>query len=274
VAYLNRWISPDTIIPDFANPQSLNRYSYVYNRPLNLTDPSGYDPLDEAWEEAFRAAHGGQDPTDADRQARLYSTLFPGPVSGERDWTEEDWAYFHQNRVDLFTEDTTGRESLADFAGEIQQLSEWYSPGEKEQFVWAIALLYAGVPYGTTLSGVIEQGFGGPRVQIPECEGVNDVKCGWLIHGMEGFSPKVTNGVENTHHYAGQLLAGYYLAGWIANTGAWIREVAQGAQSRSGPDQLDVNISDVATWHGRGIAGNRIAPWDLSDYILRDLAAP
>ena len=26
------------------NTQGLNRYSYVQNRPLNLTDPSGYDP--------------------------------------------------------------------------------------------------------------------------------------------------------------------------------------------------------------------------------------
>ena len=40
--YLGRWISPDTIIPDLANPQSLNRYSYVRNRPLNRIDPSGH----------------------------------------------------------------------------------------------------------------------------------------------------------------------------------------------------------------------------------------
>ena len=40
-----RFISPDTIVPDPANPQSLNRYSYVFNRPLVLTDPSGHDPV-------------------------------------------------------------------------------------------------------------------------------------------------------------------------------------------------------------------------------------
>jgi RHS repeat-associated protein len=40
--YLNRWIQPDTIVPDPANPQSLNRYSYVKNRPLNFTDPTGH----------------------------------------------------------------------------------------------------------------------------------------------------------------------------------------------------------------------------------------
>jgi hypothetical protein len=40
--YLNRWIQPDTIIPDPASPQSLNRYSYVRNNPLRFVDPSGH----------------------------------------------------------------------------------------------------------------------------------------------------------------------------------------------------------------------------------------
>ena len=39
---LGRWIAPDTIVPDPADPQSLNRYSYVGNRPTVLVDPSGH----------------------------------------------------------------------------------------------------------------------------------------------------------------------------------------------------------------------------------------
>ncbi|HAK59559.1 MAG TPA: hypothetical protein DCO77_04140 [Nitrospiraceae bacterium] len=39
---LGRFISPDTIVPRFADPQSLNRYSYVNNNPLNYIDPSGH----------------------------------------------------------------------------------------------------------------------------------------------------------------------------------------------------------------------------------------
>lgn len=38
----NRFISADTIIPNPADPQSFNRYSYVRNNPINLTDPSGH----------------------------------------------------------------------------------------------------------------------------------------------------------------------------------------------------------------------------------------
>jgi len=42
---LGRFISPDTIIPDTTNPQAFNRYSYVYNNPINNTDPSGHMPV-------------------------------------------------------------------------------------------------------------------------------------------------------------------------------------------------------------------------------------
>jgi hypothetical protein len=45
-AQLGRWISADTIVPDPANPQSLNRYSYVYNNPLKYVDPSGHVTVD------------------------------------------------------------------------------------------------------------------------------------------------------------------------------------------------------------------------------------
>jgi len=41
-AGLARFISADPFVPTPANPQSLNRYSYVLNNPVNLIDPSGY----------------------------------------------------------------------------------------------------------------------------------------------------------------------------------------------------------------------------------------
>jgi len=41
---LGRWISADTLVPDPGSPQSLNRYSYVYNSPLGFIDSSGHLP--------------------------------------------------------------------------------------------------------------------------------------------------------------------------------------------------------------------------------------
>lgn len=39
---LGRFISADTIVPQPADPQSLNRFTYVSNNPLRYTDPSGH----------------------------------------------------------------------------------------------------------------------------------------------------------------------------------------------------------------------------------------
>ena len=40
---IGRFISADSIVPDFSNPQTLNRYSYCINNPIILTDPNGHD---------------------------------------------------------------------------------------------------------------------------------------------------------------------------------------------------------------------------------------
>jgi len=39
---LNRFVQPDTVIPDIGNPQSLNRYAYTLDNPVNHTDPTGH----------------------------------------------------------------------------------------------------------------------------------------------------------------------------------------------------------------------------------------
>ncbi len=42
---LARFIQADPVVPSLANPQSLNRYSYVLNNPLIYRDPSGNIPI-------------------------------------------------------------------------------------------------------------------------------------------------------------------------------------------------------------------------------------
>jgi RHS repeat-associated protein len=43
-ATLMRFLQPDSLIPDLANPQSLNRYAYVRNNAVNFNDPTGHWP--------------------------------------------------------------------------------------------------------------------------------------------------------------------------------------------------------------------------------------
>ena len=40
-ASIGRFISPDTVVQNLYDPQSLNRYTYCVNNPLKYTDPSG-----------------------------------------------------------------------------------------------------------------------------------------------------------------------------------------------------------------------------------------
>ena len=46
-SYINRFLSADTIVPGYANPQNLNRYSYVNNNPLRYTDPTGHMQIED-----------------------------------------------------------------------------------------------------------------------------------------------------------------------------------------------------------------------------------
>jgi RHS repeat-associated protein len=41
-ARTGRFLSPDPILQDPSNAQNFNRYSYVLNRPVTFTDPSGF----------------------------------------------------------------------------------------------------------------------------------------------------------------------------------------------------------------------------------------
>jgi RHS repeat-associated protein len=47
VPAIGRFASADTIVPEPADPQSFNRYSYVNNSPLNFVDPTGRRPEGE-----------------------------------------------------------------------------------------------------------------------------------------------------------------------------------------------------------------------------------
>jgi RHS repeat-associated protein len=79
--YLNRWVQPDTMVPNPGNPQSLNRYSYGLNNPVKYTDPTGHDVVVIGGAGADELT-GGEDPYD-------------DPASWEQ-WIEEYTGWTHE----------------------------------------------------------------------------------------------------------------------------------------------------------------------------------
>lgn len=54
-----RFISADSIVPSPGNPQSLNRYAYCLNNPINAIDPSGHFSLRSFFSSLFGGIIGG-----------------------------------------------------------------------------------------------------------------------------------------------------------------------------------------------------------------------
>jgi RHS repeat-associated protein len=57
--YLNRWIQPDTRVPEPNDPQALDRYMYGRNNSLKYTDPTGHFSED-AIVDYLKARYGEQ----------------------------------------------------------------------------------------------------------------------------------------------------------------------------------------------------------------------
>jgi RHS repeat-associated protein len=58
-SYAGRWTSPDPMAGTISNPQTLNRYTYVSNDPVNATDPTGLMPQMCGAEFSFQDCGGG-----------------------------------------------------------------------------------------------------------------------------------------------------------------------------------------------------------------------
>jgi RHS repeat-associated protein len=109
-ARLGRFVSPDTIVPRLGNSQSLNRYSYVLNRPLQGGDPTGHDgPIEQLWDKVviksqkladnvLRFPEGGRGSggswVDTDWAGRVILERY---LVGEEDWVidnDPDWSEY------------------------------------------------------------------------------------------------------------------------------------------------------------------------------------
>jgi len=275
-AQLGRWISADTIVPSFANPQSLNRYSYVYNNPLKYIDPSGHDPIDEAWEKAFEEAHG-RPPTDQDRRDRFFSILFPG--SGENGaWTEEDWHEYSAHKDDYWSgaRDWEGamKPGLNRFIYHLTLLSQYYGPGEEMFYAQAIGFIWGGVPLGHEIPATW---------QMATNPGAAWAENTPLFEGTEGWNPAFIDDENPAHHYAGLFYLGYFNGRPLGYVGNWMRDGPVNFDPRrwgnegifANPAQADLDLGYLAVDHGAWLfTGKLNMGLDLSAEARAYLADP
>jgi len=71
---IGRFVSEDSIVPDWDDPQALNRYAYVLNNPLAYIDPNGNAAADwaDAWE-----ANAAESSAALDQMVSAYPSTWP-----------------------------------------------------------------------------------------------------------------------------------------------------------------------------------------------------
>ncbi len=213
---LGRFIQADTLVPAPGNPQSLNRYAYVYNNPLKYTDPSGHDPLDNAWQSEFQRVHG-REPAAEDILIRLFSIAFPD---------EWDWSAFYDARGGyipgslerVFVVERPIERTWEDMPGALERLAGWYGRGENGLYTRDIGSLFGGLP----------NRFETPSAWSAVSDANNPIRV-WVYLSSAGLPPYLmgTSDLDaNVHHWAWCLTMGaaYGPGATLINTG---REITQ-----------------------------------------------
>jgi RHS repeat-associated protein len=80
---LGRFLSVDPVAGNTSNPQSLNRYTYVLNDPINLIDPSGRDHC--AWDDGSAddtEQNGGASQSQCESQGGTWMLMDEGSGGG------------------------------------------------------------------------------------------------------------------------------------------------------------------------------------------------
>jgi len=98
---LGRMLSPDNLIPNPFSLQGYNRYSYVYNNPMNFTDPSGENPIvwilagliliGKSYHDGYKANNNEPNPLKWDWKNADYNVGYSYGGSGHTGWGSVGW---------------------------------------------------------------------------------------------------------------------------------------------------------------------------------------
>ena len=153
-AAIGRFVSPDSIVPAPGNPQSLNRYSYVYNNPLKYTDPTGHSAewFDQKWQDDFWEEHK-REPTGLDIAYRYASME---ATSRGSHWSVGHWVGVLE-RAGKDIVDSVERAlpsvsvDIVDIGGEDDELNEELL-GFARSMDWADLTITGGMALGTVFA--------------------------------------------------------------------------------------------------------------------------
>ncbi len=97
-ANLGRFMSPDPMGGHSADPQSLNRYTYVRNNPLKLTDPSGMNFTLPCKGESAKChnGHQGSYQWNSDQGTFTFTNISIGNQNGREPGTDGTFTGFFQ----------------------------------------------------------------------------------------------------------------------------------------------------------------------------------
>jgi RHS repeat-associated protein len=209
--YLNRFLSPDDIIPDPTNPIDFDRYAFVRNNPVNYSDPSGHDPYWCGGNQNCYQYHYSQmgfgncysDCKNEGRQDYVFSRTLTGS-NPDGSWTIEDWTYYYENTQGLYSGDvqwkgeTPGWET---FAKHVDNLAAHYGPNERNIFVRDLGLLYTGMSSTDPIPVALVAMARGPKQRF-------------LKEGNQGLDQAFIDSKlprdNQSHHYVGIFVLSYY----------------------------------------------------------------
>lgn len=238
---LGRFLSADTIAPGYANPQNLNRYSYVGNNPLRYTDSTGHGVDCGIGDRGCRA--GKMDPK---RQLFEYNAWLIGRVRDEK-----------MNDLEAFSH-------LVDRAASL-------TPNCTQCFVNNLGAILTGHSGGNSAWNELVALFQ-PEDRDPFYRTGRDYQLDQS--GFDSIFQDLSiaeGGNPQPHHYWFFVQVGYESGGFVGYTGVLVHETIISSSLR-GMSAQDQYLGYEGVDLGASLAAGTINISEIGDYIRRTLS--